>query len=610
MSKTRALTLIALAVLIGIGSYFIARSDYLLFHSFADMVTVFIAAGVFIVAWNGRRFLDNSYILIVGIAFLFFSIIDFFHLLGNKNMGVFTGYGNLGPPFYIASRYLLGASLLIAPIFIKRKLNIPLALAIYTLFTVGVIMSILVWRNFPTTFIDGVGLTTFKVVSDYIVCGLLAAAIVVHLKNRRSFEPRVLNLLIAALVMAFATGLAFTLYTDPFGITNMVGHFFQIGTFALFYVAFVETALTRPQDILYRNLKQSNEEVRRLNVDLEERVKQRTAEVVKERQRIFNVLETLPAMVCLLTPDHRNVYSNKAFLDRFGESNGRRCYEYVSGFSEPCPFCEAFVPLKTGQSHRWEYTSPDGSLVLDVHEYPFTDVDGSPLILEMNMDITEQRKSEKALIDAKNSVDTLARRLLEVQEEERRSVARELHDEVGQSLTVLKLMLARITRDAPESLKPQLSNVSDSVSETMQAVRSLSLSLRPGALDTLGLVPALEWLFDDLNKRAGLDIHFVHDAALDIPHNVGTTVYRITQEAMTNIMRHSGVKEAWVRLEIRDGKLDLTIEDRGRGFDIAALGRTTGISAMRERAALLGGVCLAESEIGRGTSVKVSLPLP
>ena len=476
------------------------------------MVTVFISASVFVVAWNGRRHLDNHYFLFVGIAFLFFGFIDFLHLLGNKNMGVFPSYGNLGPPFYIASRYLLGVSLLIAPLFMRRKLNVPLVFGVYTAIATTVVMSVLVWRNFPVTFIDGVGLTPFKVISDYIVCGLLAAAIGVHFWQRRSFEPRVLKLLIPALILAVATGLAFTLYTDPFGIMNLVGHFFQIGSFALVYFAFVETALTRPQDILFRGLKESKEKVLSLNAELgelnstlEERINQRTRELEKAR-----------------------------------------------------------------------------------------------------IDLLAQLKLRA---EAEESLRSLSARLLTVQEEERRSIARELHDQTGQSLTVLKLMLAQVLRQAPETLKPRLSEVSESITGIIQQVRSLSLSLRPGVLDNLGLVPALEWLFKDLNTRAGMDIHFDHALDSDISPDVGMNVYRIIQEAITNIMRHAGVKEAWVKLENRDGGLELTIEDHGCGFDAAVLGRSTGLSAMRERAALLGGVCLAESVVGRGTSVKATLPL-
>jgi PAS domain S-box-containing protein len=129
--------------------------------------------------------------------------------------------------------------------------------------------------------------------------------------------------------------------------------------------------------------------------DITER-KQAEAAVLAERQRLFDVLETLPAGIRLLTPDHQVAFANRSSCEKFGEPNGRHCYEYCFGRTEPCECCETYSVLKTGRPHRWELTSGDGS-VIAAHVFPFTDGDGSPLILEMDLDITEQRKAEAAL---------------------------------------------------------------------------------------------------------------------------------------------------------------------------------------------------------------------
>ena len=128
-----------------------------------------------------------------------------------------------------------------------------------------------------------------------------------------------------------------------------------------------------------------------------------------ERQRFFQVLETMPAMVCLLTPDHHVAFANRAFREKFGESQGRHCYEYCFGLTEPCDFCESYVALKTGQPHHWEVKGPDGSII-DAYDYPFADVDGSPLIMEMDIDITEVRKTQAALSEMN---ENLERRVVE-----------------------------------------------------------------------------------------------------------------------------------------------------------------------------------------------------
>jgi PAS domain S-box-containing protein len=135
--------------------------------------------------------------------------------------------------------------------------------------------------------------------------------------------------------------------------------------------------------------------------------RRQVAEAVEaERRRLFEVLETLPAMVCLLTPDYHVAFANRAFREKFGESHGRHCYEYCYGRPSPCEFCESYGVLRTGQPHRWEVTTADGS-VIEVHDLPFTDVDGSPLILEMDWDITERRKAESELARYRGDLEAL-----------------------------------------------------------------------------------------------------------------------------------------------------------------------------------------------------------
>ncbi|MEW6367607.1 MAG: response regulator [Acidobacteriota bacterium] len=120
------------------------------------------------------------------------------------------------------------------------------------------------------------------------------------------------------------------------------------------------------------------------------------ARVQRERQRFNEILEKLPVMICLLTPDHHVPFANRCFREHFGESHDRRCFEYIFHRTEPCPECQAFTPLKTHVPHHWEGVAPNGSY-LDIHNFPFADVDGSPLILEMDIDITDRKRAEEAL---------------------------------------------------------------------------------------------------------------------------------------------------------------------------------------------------------------------
>ena len=133
------------------------------------------------------------------------------------------------------------------------------------------------------------------------------------------------------------------------------------------------------------------------HAELETRVGERTAElnralqtVEAEQQRFQEVLDQLPAYVILLSPDYRVPFANRFFEERFGKSNGQRCYEYLFQRTEPCENCETYKVLKTGSPHRWEWTGPD-SRNYDIYDFPFTDVDGSPLIMEVGLDITERQ---------------------------------------------------------------------------------------------------------------------------------------------------------------------------------------------------------------------------
>lgn len=255
-----------------VGLYILSRFNYPLFHSIADMATVFMAIGIFVLVWSRRRLLDSHFYLFVGIAFLFFALWDLLHLLGNKGMGIFPQFDNLGPTLYMISRYILGFSMLIAPLFIKRRLKPVILFTGYFVVSLVLLLTVFYWKNFPPTYIEGVGLTSFKIISDYLVCGILLGSAVLLLIHRQALDARVFRLIMFSLTLSIATGLAFTAYTDPFGVTNAVGHFLQIASLYLVYSAFVETIIAKPQDILYRNLAQSEEKYHTLFSNMTEEV--------------------------------------------------------------------------------------------------------------------------------------------------------------------------------------------------------------------------------------------------------------------------------------------------------------------------------------------------
>jgi two-component system sensor histidine kinase UhpB len=229
----------------------------------------------------------------------------------------------------------------------------------------------------------------------------------------------------------------------------------------------------------------------------------------------------------------------------------------------------------------------------------------------------DHRKAEEQLRESHQQLRALSVYLQSVREEERTRIAREVHDELGQALTSCKLDLSWIANKIPRELRnlhEKARDLTAHIDYTIQTVRRISTELRPGVLDHLGLAAALEWQANDFQNRTGIkcDVHTdVKETQLD--QNLSTTLFRIFQETLTNVIRHAGATRVSVDLRQAHGRILLEVADNGRGISKAEMTnmRSMGLLGMRERAALLGG----SFKIGRlpksgGTRVLVSIPIP
>jgi signal transduction histidine kinase len=232
-------------------------------------------------------------------------------------------------------------------------------------------------------------------------------------------------------------------------------------------------------------------------------------------------------------------------------------------------------------------------------------------------DIAERKRAAEELEKANRQLRILSRQLFHIQEEERRHLARELHDEIGQSLTAAKINLKIIAPDVPAKIAGRLDDSVQLLDRLLRQVRELSLDLRPPLLDELGLVPTLRWLVDQQAQRAGLRVMFTTNVdRLEIDPDVRTACFRVAQEAITNVIRHSGARNVAIDLRCEVERLTLTVHDDGAGFDPAVIQQRTtqnftlGLVSMKERALLVRGGFELRSAPGQGTEIRAWFPLP
>jgi len=256
-----------------------------------------------------------------------------------------------------------------------------------------------------------------------------------------------------------------------------------------------------------------------------------------------------------------------------------------------------------------------GRIVVEVTAAPFS-IDGEPGALVFMRDVTAREQARDALTQTTEQLRELSHRLMDVQETERRLLARELHDQIGQALTAIKLDL-RAVRRQPETAAERLDDATALLDHTLSQVRDLALDLRPAILDDLGLVPALRWYVERFTARSGIAGQFWCDddddgKGFQIDLAVATACFRVAQEALTNVAKHAEARHFEVELTHRPDGLRLIIRDDGQGFAREALpaDQGLGLSGMRERVEQAGGRLTIRSEPGRGTELRLDFPAP
>jgi signal transduction histidine kinase len=679
------------------GLYFISLYSYLLYHSIVELFTVVIAFGIFVVAWNSKKFLGNDYLLFIGIAYLYVALLDLFHTLAYKGMGIFTAFSgsNLATQLWISSRYLESISLLLAVLFIFRKINYKVQFISYSIFTTLILLSIFYWKIFPVCYIEGLGLTPFKVISEYIVSFILLASIFFLYLYRKEFSRTVFRFIIVSISVTILSELSFTLYLDVYGFFNQLGHFLKLFSFFLIYKAIIETGFSQPFDLLFFKLKQSEKEL-------------------KESEKKFSSLYfSMNEGACLYKViydrsekpvDYRIIDINNAYESMIGVKRNQVIGKRVSEFYKTdIDYTNLYAKVAdSGKPERFEayfssikkyfsisVFSPErgkiAALFSDITEHKknekkienlsrFPSENPNPVmrINDKNLVIYANEPAEKILkqlgnkkrsifleflhnsikgiikkdnnklktVEIKMGKSTYGFTIIPVKDlnyfniygkditaskkaeslyyrvkrekylnKERNKLARELHDTVTQTLFSANLIaevIPKLWEKDPEAVIERLEEIRQLNSSALMEMRSLLYELKAPAFMDESLGELLQDLVKSISVRTAIPIKVDVDGEYKFSAKIELGFYRIAQEAMNNIIKHSHAEHAVLVLKAAPGEIYMEINDDGKGFSSKKVTSTNlGLAIMKERAKLIGASINIKSIPGEGTKVTV-----
>jgi len=383
--------------------------SYLLFHSTVEIFSIIIACSVFMLVWNARNYIEDNYLLFLGIAYLFIGSIDLLHALSYRGMGVFADRGaNLPTQLWIIARYTESISLFCAFYYIKRKLNVHLLFVIYILVIGFLLGTVFYWGIFPDCYRPTSGLTPFKKVSEYIISLILLITAVRLIRNRKEIDGLVFRLLIYSVFCTIFSELAFTFYIDVFGFSNLVGHYFKLFSFYFIYKAIIETGLVKPYQLLFRQLKRREIAMGVNNKKLEQEISERKkveSKLAQSNLEISQIFNGTADGIRVVDKDFNIIKMNNPFLNyvnlKEDDASHLKCYDLFHG-----PECHTddctLKQIVNGSDHverELEKTNPNGErLFVNLSARPYRDVNGELLgVIESYKDVSRTKEVEKMI---------------------------------------------------------------------------------------------------------------------------------------------------------------------------------------------------------------------
>jgi two-component system sensor histidine kinase UhpB len=343
-------------------------------------------------------------------------------------------------------------------------------------------------------------------------------------------------------------------------------------------------------------------------------------EIEKEKEFSISIINSLPGIFFLCDIDGKFLRWNKNFQHVCGYSDaeiGRMTIEYFFTGDKNDYMVNYLEEIFTTGHGETEciFLTKKGRRVPYYLTSKVVGFEQQECIICVGLDISSSKDSETALKELNNELRRVSGHLEKIREEEQARIAREVHDQLGQQLTGLKMDLSWLkkhgdTKYGTQEWQSKLKDMEEMMDEAVHTIRRIASDLRPGILDDFGLVAAMEWYNSEFYKRSGTLIEFDHpEKGIDADSTITIGLFRIYQEALTNIARHAEADKIYTTLEISDNHVSLTIADDGKGFDSHKKITSLGLLGMKERANIMKGMLAINSEPGKGTTIIVIVPL-
>lgn len=574
----RDLSKVLVVGVILVGLILASLYSYLLFHTVIELLSIVIAGAIFILAWNFRRFYADSFLIFIGTAFLFSGVIDLAHTLSYPGLGIFQEYdANLSVQLWLAARYLQGFSLLVAPLFLKRNVNLVGLVTVFSGLTGGLLLVIFIWDPFPIAYIDGQGLTPFKILSEYAIILLLVAAALFLWRSRPLLDRRVLRWLLLAIGIMAVSEFSLTVYIYMDGLFSMLGHMGRAGAYYLVYKAVIETEA----GAIYANMAQL----------------QSTQKALRSSEHTLKLfIEYAPTAIAMLDCDMRYIaFSRRYLLDyriKDPDIRGRSHYEIFPEIPERWKEihrrCLAGAVEKADED---PFPREDGSLDWvrwEIHPWYLSPGEMGGIIIFSEV-ITERKKAEEELARAHQSLQIYTARLRNSNQELEQFAFIASHD-LQEPLRKIKMFSRRLENQIRKTaaIKEETGVALDSLqrmqkaTERMQAMIDGLLELarvntRGGKFEAVQLNGVVEEVVADLEVRLQASRGQVVSGELYSAEVDVIQIRRLFQNLIGNglkfhrpevppVVEISAALTPGPDASCQDGSVTITVKDNGIGF--------------------------------------------